>query len=245
MTKKLKACFFLAAVVLISTMGAHAGIVGTDSPALISHGLAVDWTSVGVEYAYIQQPFSISLSDAIGATVSLPGSTADLMRVDEGTSWFGDFALGTPLLWTNWDPGPLRFVFDQPIQAFGLHIQPDFGGGPPPPPFTATMAVFGTGDILLGSVSLDGFSTLTEDGTAPFLGFFSSQRDVVRVDIGVIDEDGFPVDFAVDGPVGSASIPEPGGFWLAVPPLVAFLARHSWRSRPDHQRETRPKDASA
>lgn len=206
---------------LLCAAGAQGGIVRVTSAEDISYGLRIDWTSLGVDSDVLTRPVSTPISAAIVATVSLPSET-DLVRADEGDSWLGDFSLGTPLVWTNWDPGPLRFEFDHPIQAFGLHIQPNVAGDPPLPSFTATMEAWNA-VVSLGSISASGFSSWAEDGSALFLGFVSSGADVTRVDVSIIDEFSSPIDFAVDGPVGAETVPEPGVGWLAPLPAGAFL----------------------
>ena len=220
---------FLVALLSLAA-AARAGIVAALSPAEVAYGLSIDWSLVGSDGDFIPQPFAVPMSAQISATVSLPSDT-DLMRVDEGTSWLGDFAPGTALLWTNWDPGPLQFVFNAPIRAFGADFQPDFAGGDPPPSFSVTMEAFGTGGISLGSVSADGYSTMNEDGSALFLGFISSTVDVSSVEISVFDELGNASDFTIDGPVGGGeTVPEPGAGWLAAPALGFLLLRHCRRA---------------
>lgn len=167
-------------------------------------GLADDlqWGVAGDEGNSIASG-SIRTSTPTGINVTL--NNGGLVIAVEGSAGNGNFTNGDVLLLSN---GALGLVFASPIQGFGFQIQRLALGA-----FTATMNIFGAGNVLFDTVTVGGTSTFGGgDDTAPFLGFYSDASDVVRVAISVSPTIGGDADFAINNATilnNLDAIPEP------------------------------------
>ena len=110
----------------------------------------------------------VSAGGNIGFDIRHP---VHLMRCtqDNGASWFGNFAMGDALLYTDFLPGPLAFYFDTPLRGAGAQIQVK----DPVAKFSATIRAFaGNQQLVLPNNGTRNDGTFDNDGsdTAIFLG---------------------------------------------------------------------------
>src|SRR6185295_8376986 len=99
----------------------------------------------------------------------------DFLRAMQGTSWIGNFAAGNPVLYTT-GGGPVDFLFSSAIAGFGEQIQSATFGA-----FTARIEAFNASGISIGLFTVVGNSTGAGDGSAAFIGLYSTAVDIRRI----------------------------------------------------------------
>ncbi len=180
----------------------------------------IDWTQLGPDFAYTGTTIpSPSLVSSFNGNLALVGNTngGDFLRLDEGTSFVGNFDYGESLVWTG-NPlyygigggGPFAIVLQNPVASIGFGIQADLFG-----PFTATVDLFDISGNPIGSFSFDGVSSFTEAGDNLFIGL----GDTSGMNIGAVvisTDSGDPLfanDFVIDDP-SFTTTPEPSSLAL-------------------------------
>jgi hypothetical protein len=124
---------------------------------------------------------------ALGTRVSLtsvttPEPVAGMVRYTQAGSppwaWSGNFASGDAVLVeaNTLTASMDMWFFAAPVRGFGLQIADALGG-----PYTATVRVYGDGEVPLGTFSVNGLSTSGNDDSAAFLGAMSDSFDIRRV----------------------------------------------------------------
>jgi hypothetical protein len=157
-----------------------------------------------------------------GKSLTMSKLTGDFLRVDEGnvsTGWIGNFAPGTPLIWTENGGGPVSFVFDRPILGAGAKIQANIIGT-----FDAFISAFDANNSLLGSFSVSGNSTRDQDDSAIFVGIFDADQVIRRIDFNVTGND-----FAMSRL--ELAVPLPATFWLFGSSLFGLAVRRRIAAR--------------
>ena len=176
----------------------------------------IDWSQLGPDVAFtgtsIPTPALVSTFAGNSALVgNINGG--DFFRVDEGTSWLGNFDLFQTLVWTGnanfgvGGGGPFAIQLLNPVGTVGFGIQTDLFG-----PFTATVDIFDVNGNPIGSLSFNGNSFFSEAGDNTFIGF----ADTSGAKIGGIlisTDSGDPFwnnDFVIDDPSFTyGAVPEP------------------------------------
>jgi hypothetical protein len=175
----------------------------------------VDWGVLGPEETMVPNPFGVVSIGGAALTVSeAPGP---FLRLDEGTSWWGNFALGDHLLYTDTifggGHGPIAIHFAAPVRGAGAQIQSDYYGD-----FVARISAYDAGGNLLGSFTEAGTSNGNEDNSAIFIGIRTNAANITTIvfsmDVAMTD----PTDFGINRldfvtgpttPVGGGPVGQP------------------------------------
>jgi len=217
----------LALLVLCIVFGlgsAWGGVTGTTNPAVINQDY-VDWC---VQYGCgggsfaSPQPWTSQVFGITG-TVGLNGGFQNFYNLQQGNGWNGNFPTGMGLVYNGASfgntPTGIVATFDTGLYAAGAYIQSNFYG-----PFTATVTLFDSSFLSLGSFTAGGYSN-GNPGTGLFIGgvdnvpFWAIQFDV-------IDQFG-QEDFAI-GQMNINTTPEPGTlvlFGTSALGLAGYLRR--------------------
>jgi PEP-CTERM motif-containing protein len=204
-------------------VSAFAQISLVTSPGALSVSDTIDW-SVG--WSGPGDSFSIATTGGSSALVSHTG-TDGFSLVQQSSNWAGNFNPGENLLWNlTGDNGPITIDPLGLVGSAGFNVQADFFGA-----FTVQVDAFDSVGNLLGSVTEDGNSTPSGDGSAIFVGFISSLVNVDKFDVFLTSAvGGVPGDLAINTvllgeSVGAPSaVPEPSTYGLLGAALVGGLA---------------------
>lgn len=164
----------LLASCLVFAIPTKAALVQISSLAELGPTLPIDWSVFGPDGTGISTPDSRTVS---GVTVTVASSQGALDRHNEGTSFFGDFAIGDHLLTDAGSESDTFLVsFGSPVRGFGTQVDADpaFITGP----FTGFVRVFSPSNQLLGTLSFSGTQLGLQNDTAPFVGALSNSADI-------------------------------------------------------------------
>jgi len=182
-------------------------------PSLVTSRLSLggndyyDWGDFGSQFTIVSSGTSILSDDGLQAIVGNP--SGQFQRLNQGSGWVGNFALGDELLWTNFTVGPMSITFAAPVYGAGAQIQRNSFGA-----FTATIRFYDSADSLLTSFALGGNSNSNQDNSAIFLGGLDTAPMIKRIEYSV---DNVTQDFAINQiniVTGPAPIPEPASLAL-------------------------------
>jgi hypothetical protein len=189
---------------------------------------SVDWGVLGPVLTTPSNPFVLDLGGGLNMTTSAPAG-ASFVRYDEGPSFSSYFAFGEQLLSVE-PAGPVNFVFNDAIHAFGFELVSLVFGS-----FDASISAFDASDNLLGTftqLNAQSNSNLGDgaNGTPTFLGI-ESTTGILRV---TVDVEHHPVIFetppyidafvfnrlSIDQGAFAAPIPEPETYAMLLAGLV-------------------------
>ncbi|MDT8999209.1 PEP-CTERM sorting domain-containing protein [Paucibacter sp. APW11] len=245
------ALFSLAALVSLSaSTRAVADTSFVDSRAALGANDSFDWVQLGSSGTSISPIFFAGQSAAglwlQGSTLApISPATPQLLRLDEGLGWTGNFSLGDHLLW-NSTGYTLTLSFRDlisgnwtPVSGVGFQVQRGTG----PTSFQIELQAFDSqGQLLARSDhytdsfgnpypydTVGGWSS-QQDGSAAFVGLQSSQADIARIEVWVLPQGGLPTDFAINQLAlinPAAPVPEPSPAALLATGLMVLALR--WR----------------
>lgn len=204
----MKKTIFLVATLLACAASANATTLVTSRGALSATDF-IDWSQLGISFTDVASPVNVTTNLGASATVYINNNS--MQRRDQDNGWSGNFAPGVPLLWTNFDNGPMTIDFLNPVSGAGAQIQANTFGG-----FMASLIVYGSDDTtVLANYIVSGDSTSNGDDSAIFLGVSDTLADIGKIEFGV-DTGGN--DFAINRlslrDTGSAPVPEPSTMLL-------------------------------
>lgn len=176
----------------------------------------IDWGQLGAPGTFVPSPASVTSFGGLNATAGIAGP--NMVAMQQGTTWNGNFDFGENLLWTGnpnliagTGPGPITINFAQGVSSVGFAIQSDFFGA-----FSATLQVYGSGGLLFTLTGI-GNSNNFDDGSALFMGVGDlSGANITQIVISESDQ--FATnDFAIDAvsiTTGGGQVPEPSSIAL-------------------------------
>jgi len=178
----------------------------------------IDWGQLGAPGTIVPSPTNVSSFGGLNATVAVAGP--NMVAMQQGVTWNGNFDFGENLLWTGnpnfisgTGPGPITINFAHGVSSVGFAISSDFFGA-----FTATLQVYGSGG-LLDTLTESGVSSPNGDGSALFMGLGDlSGANITKIVISEIDANATN-DFAID----AVSITTGGGQTVPEPSSIALL----------------------
>jgi hypothetical protein len=209
------------------TASAHAALI-TSASQLVGAPDTFNWAQLtGSSYSGPQTV--TSANDATGKIQS----ASTYYRVDEGSTWLGNFTNGTALLQTSLltptATADLTFSLTTPVSGIGAQIQvvPIIGTSRN---FTARVTAYDSnGTVIDTGYTEDGISTYnTQDGSAIFIGaqFTTANISKIKFMISYVQDGGSKI-FAL-GPISTATVPLPAAlplFGAALSGLGLFGAR--------------------
>jgi hypothetical protein len=214
----------------VCAIGVQAGaITGVGSRGALGANDLLQWGVTADDFTAVTSPYARTSTGGVGVSAVLAGGFT--IFVQNGTAFTSNFTDGEILL-TAFDinngsiNGPVTINFNTAVRGVGFNIVNLNTGA-----FTGTMQFFGAGNVLFGTVNVNGTSSFANDGSAPFLGGTSSLRDITRVVVSVSDSAGSTalainqMSLLTTDPPGGGEIPEPstitlfgaalaGGLWL-------------------------------
>jgi hypothetical protein len=175
LTSCLTGCVFALAALVVAPGISAASVIQYSSRATfdaLGPFIPVDWGIFGPAGTTISTP---AYGTVDGLTIGVASSQGDLARHDEGTDFFGDFAVGDHLLTDAGSESDSFIVsFGTPVRGFGTQIDPHYITGP----FTGEIDVFNSANVLLYTAPFSGVATTAQDNSAPFVGVESSSADI-------------------------------------------------------------------
>lgn len=216
---------------LIATSAFAGAISAAASRAALAGNDNVQWGSAADDGTTVASPYNRLSAGGVGVTASMLAGDFGVFVQNGGGGYTANFDPNDVVLSTFFSDGPVSITFDQAIRGLGFNVVNDNFGD-----FTGTLDFYGAGNVLFGSVSVNGTSSAANDGTAPFLGGFSTLRDIVRVDVFVsASSGGSPLSLnqmslLTTNPPDDGQIPEPTSIALAS--LALAMAVVSRRRRP-------------
>ncbi len=219
---------------LVLASSASAGVVSAiSSRALLGGNDTVQWGAAADDGSLVASPYSRVSTGGVGVAAALTGGFGVFVQ-NGGGGYTSNFSAGDVVLSTFFTDGPISITFASAIRGLGFNVVNDNFGA-----FTGTLDFFGAGDVFFGSVGVGGASSNANDGSAPFLGGFSSLRDILRVDVSVTSVlGGSPLSInqmsllttAPPAPPGGGNAPEPATATLVGLALATTLMLRRRRS---------------
>jgi hypothetical protein len=218
-----------AGVLLLGSQISQAAPVQVFSRAALGADDHVDWNALSPFFNVYNGPSTVPTQAGFNIDLHACCSFTEYRRVNEGTGWTGNFALGDHLVVFG-GAGPsdlhgslLGIDFLGPlVYGFGVQIQSEQPG-----PFTAHVGVIGDKGIVLGVFDVVGNSTADEDNSAAFLGVLDTTASISVIGFSV---DGGRTRLAINtldivrtAPV-VAALPEPGTLALLAVGLIGLGA---------------------
>lgn len=190
---------------------------------------SIDWGQFGASFTTVNNG---SMGMSQGANPFLVSSSNQLLRVDEAGGWNGNFTAGDRLMFSGFDPnhgtanGSIDMSFGRTVNAVGAQIQQNQFGSGTPVPFLATLTAYDGLGNNLGTVTEQGLSQFTEDGSAIFIGVHSSRYNIARVVFQVKQASTLGEGFAVNGvSIHACAVPEPTSLAVLGLGAIALIRR--------------------
>ena len=176
----------------------------------------ISWGQFGPEFTDIPS-VSNGFTDNGGLFQVLgPDGQTPIERVDQPSSWAGDFNDGDQLIWDQ-VPGGLTIRLAQSVNAIGLQLDPDAYGA-----FIGHIEAYdGLGNDL-GGFDANGTVTNNDDGSALFLGVGSDRFNIAKI---VITSTNDGSGLAVNQVSMQECVPEPASFAVLGLGALALIRR--------------------
>jgi hypothetical protein len=210
----------LAVAATLNFSTAQAAVSLVTSAGALGANDSIGWAQLGSSATTVVSPRNVTSGGGLSATVSSGGGV--FLRLDERNGWAGNFAPGTPVLWTQGLGPDITVTFGSAVFGAGAQIQSAVLGA-----FTARITVFDAANNS-ASFTLTGDATSSADNSAIFIGVLSSMADITKVVFDLTAASSSPNDFAI-GPValktaGTAPVPAPAALGLFGLGLLGLLA---------------------
>lgn len=153
------------ALALPSSIATRAALGGDDS---------YDWAQLGVSGDTVSDGSAILSNNGLSAAVSQENGA--LERRDQPGGWSGNFANGDALIWTQNAVGFLQIEFLNPVFGVGAQILRDTYGD-----FSATIEVFNSLNMSIGTFDMAGMSNTNADNSAIFIGMLDNSASISKV----------------------------------------------------------------
>ncbi len=126
----------------------------------------INFDQFGSDNTNLSSPLHGTTQDGVGFTIASPNGGFTVLT--EGSSWFGIFKSGSPILFDGDGPGTITIDFDAPIQTLTLAGQSNAYGA-----YTETASAYSNG-TLVDTASADSFNHVFDSypdytGTVPYL----------------------------------------------------------------------------
>jgi len=216
--------------ILVASGLTNASIIQISNRTALGANDFVDWGGFGPPGTGLSTPVFISSND--GLTVGAASSGGLMLREDEGAGWTGNFAPGDHLLTQSNVSDSFIVSFANPVEGFGIQIEPALGGFFTGGAFTVRADIFAPDDTLLGSIATAGNATMAEDNSAAFIGALSGTPDIgyvkfyVSVGRPLFDIEG---DLAINR-LDLLEVPEPASLLLVGGGLIALAVARQNRA---------------
>ncbi len=187
----------------------------------------VNWCQFGCSFGTFLTPTNWVSSGADTGEVGLNGTGQDWYNLQEDNGWSGNFSPGMGVVYNGAAfyeaPGAdIVMTFDQAEQGAGAYFQSDNYGS-----FEATITLYDSSFLSLGTYTATGNSNDNDDGSAIFLGAYDATADVWAIQFDAVGGGDFEPDFGI-GEAGlyypAASTPEPASMLLIAPALLGLAA---------------------
>ena len=206
---------------VIAVSPAQAGLVQVGSASgMPSIDDTIDWSALGSPLTAFTPPVAVTSTGGRSASVSgSPSITLFTGAILTGDFLPGDYAISA----FDLDAGPLasgiHISLPFLVYALGTQIQVDPLGS-----FTGKLEAFDVNDVSLGIVSVTSTIFGNGDGSAPFLGAYSTGAAIASVTF-TADQPGV----AINGVDLDLNAPEPSTITLAFGALAALVLRRKRR----------------
>jgi hypothetical protein len=201
-----------AAVAFALAAPAHAISAVTSAGALGATDF-IDWGQLGTNFTVVNSPAAVTSNGGDSATVSTAGGVFE--RRDQFTGWAGNFLPNEALLWTRLVGPDITITFANAVSGAGTQWQSNVFNG-----FGANLKAYDSANTLLGTVTRDGFSDFSNNGSAIFLGVLSSSANISKIVLTLdYTSTGSRVgDFAINRVlfVGGGVVPEPATWAMLI-----------------------------
>ena len=204
-----------------------ASVTLVTSPAALAANDVIQWGQLGAPLSFPVLPANVTSTGGLGATLA-SSSTVRVFVQSTPNPWNGLFLNGDQVLHPY---GLISIGFTNPVRGVGTNIHHDWLNLTA----TATLQAFDVNNLLLGTVTIETFfssAVARGQGTAPFFGILSSERNIARITLESVapvpppDRFGNATKFAInDLRLLTTDVPEPSSFVMVAGFLVALIAR--------------------
>lgn len=134
--------------------------------ALPARADTIDFAQFGGDGTNLGSPLTGTTKDGVSVTLTSPNGSFE--RLTEGSSWFGIFQSGSPILFDGEGPGAITLTFATPIASLTLAGQSNFYGA-----YSETATAY-SGATVVDTESASSFNHVGDDypfytGTVPSL----------------------------------------------------------------------------
>jgi len=185
----MKICIRLALVaslLLVANLAVADSVVGATGSSTITTNPNYDsvyWQNYWADFQSVPASATLTTSSGLEIVVmssgDMPGSPAIGPQCGGSVTacgWGGNFNPGERVLYNQDKPSGFSFDFNRPLYGFGTQFQACCTAGDE----SATLVVY-AGDVILTTIKVSGTSTGAADGSAPYIGVFSTAGNITKV----------------------------------------------------------------
>jgi len=211
----------------------QASLVGITSEGSLGTVNTFDWSQLGPPGTELSGPQNVTTTTG-GATGTISSSGGDTFAVlQQSTSFLGNFAPGTNVLWNNYGARDIEMSLTYPVSGIGAQVQ--WIGAQPQSSCCTVQYASGTFTVeaiaydkinnIIGTFSENGVSNFANDGSAIFIGMQDSVSDIYKLQF-LITESSSNTNGLGIGPVsiaGTYAAPLPAGLPMFVFALLSVF----------------------